>query len=130
MSDLEKYILENRDELDRMEPVPEEAMWQKVRTRTTQQKPPAKVGFNWRMLSIAALVLALGGWGLLFFKKKEPALVPLQAPPTKVEVPIADKEKTPAAEGEPAIAPAAPEVAQAAPKRTPPVAKRPQAKPR
>lgn len=130
MSDLEKYILENRDELDRMEPVPEEAMWQKVRTRTTQQKPSAKVGFNWKMLSIAALVLALAGWGLLFFKKKEPALVPLQAPPTKVEVPIADKEKTPAAKGEPAIAPAAPEVAQASPKRTPPVAKRPKTKPR
>lgn len=129
MSDLEKYILENREELDRMEVVPTEAMWQKVRAKTVQQKPSAKVGLNWKMLSIAALVLALAGWGLLFFKKKEPALVPLQAPPPKVDVPVADKQKTPAAQGNATISPEVAEVAQAAPKRTPPVAKRPKTKP-
>ncbi len=122
MSDLEKYILENRDELDRMEAVPEEAMWQKIRAKTVQQKPPAKVGFNWKMLSIAALVLALAGWGLLFFKK--PSTVPT-APPQKLEVPVAEQNKPAEQPGQPdAEQKETPQAAQAdiaqAQKTTPP----------
>ena len=89
MNNLEKYILENRDELDRMEHVPEEAIWQKIRAISEPQKPPAKLGFNWKMLSIAALVLTLAGWGLLFFKKQE--TVTPAAQPMKQEVPIAEQ---------------------------------------
>jgi|GEM_PF-1248434 len=130
MSDLEKYIHDNRDQLDRMEPVPEEAMWQKIRANSVRQKPPAKGGFNWKILSIAALVLALAGWGLLFFKKTETASVPLNAPPPKVVAPIAEQETTPIAELKTMPPPTEGEVAQAAPKRTPPIAKRPKTKPR
>ncbi|MCC6725683.1 MAG: hypothetical protein IT258_14335 [Saprospiraceae bacterium] len=99
MSDLEKYLLANRDELDRMEAVPEEALWQKIRAETATQKPPARIGFNWKLLSIAALVLALAGWGLLFFLKDEaepPA--PLQRPVPKPSQPIAEQKEQPVQE--------------------------------
>jgi hypothetical protein len=151
MSDLEKYILEHRDDLDRMEAVPEEAMWQKIRANAAPQKPPvamppvamppvdmpaAKFGFNWKLLSIAALVLALAGWGLLFFSKAEPAApAPLKTPPTQaqapqVQAPIAKQDNAPAME--PAIAEqqttATQKVAAASPKGNLPVAERPKAK--
>jgi outer membrane biosynthesis protein TonB len=94
MSDLEKYILEHRDELDRMEAVPEEAMWQRIRASHAPPQAPKKAGFNWKLLSIAALVLALAGWGLWLFKKGEPTVtLPLQTPPPKLQAPIAEQQK-------------------------------------
>lgn len=144
MSNLEKYILEHRDELDRMEAVPEEAMWQKIRANTAPQKPPvamptAKLGFNWKLLSIAALVLALAGWGLLFFRKAEPAPTDggrnlfRQSPPPPT-APIAKQEDAPAME--PPIAQQknnsqvaeTPKVAAASPKGRTPIAKQQKAK--
>ncbi|MBI1227043.1 MAG: hypothetical protein GC192_17560 [Bacteroidetes bacterium] len=89
MNDLEKYILKNRDELDHLEPVPEEAMWKKIRANSIPQKPPTRTGFNWKLLAIATLVLSVAGWGLLFFKKQ--ATVPPVVTPPKQEVPIAEQ---------------------------------------
>jgi hypothetical protein len=134
MSDLEKYLLEHRDELDRMEAVPEEAMWQKIRANIVQQKPATKFRFNWKMLSIAAIVLALAGWGLLVFRKSEPAPVLQKVAPPKVQAPIAKQEDRPAME--PPIAQQkdnaqeaeTPKVAAASPKGNPPIAKQPKAK--
>ena len=138
MSNLEKYILENRDELDRMEAVPEEAIWQKIRAQQLPQKQPVavpsgKLGFNWKILSIAALMLALAGWGLWFFTKVESATpTPLQTPPTKVQAPIAEQptkadEQVPVAEQKAATT-ATSKVAEASPKVKSPIAKQPNAK--
>ncbi len=134
MSDLEKYILENRDELDRMEPVPEEAMWQKIRANSTRQKPPVRTGFNWKWLAIAALVLSVAGWGLLFFKKQaatgernlfRPAPTTPIAAPT---APVAEQKTKPVAEQK-EIAPTQETVAITEKKSIPPVSKRPKSKP-
>lgn len=95
MSDLEKYILENRDELDRMEAVPEEAMWRKIKDKPAPQPtPPAKNGFNWKLLAVAALLLSVVGWGLWCLREKEAGAVPVQrmGMPKKT-VPIAKREK-------------------------------------
>ncbi|MBK8567804.1 MAG: hypothetical protein IPN76_31920 [Saprospiraceae bacterium] len=95
MNQLEKYILEHRDELDRMEAVPEEAMWQRIRAKQVPPPPLSKNGLNLKRLSIAGLVLALAGWGLwFFFSKMEPATTsPPQTPPPKVQMPIAEQQK-------------------------------------
>lgn len=95
MSDLEKYILENRDELDRMEAVPEAAMWQKICANSTRQKPPARTGFHWKWLALAALALSAAGWGLLFLGKKAAPTVPPSVAPTKMETPIAEQKQMP-----------------------------------
>ncbi len=127
MSDLEKYILENRDELDRMEAVPEEAMWQRIRAK--QVPPPPKSGFNWKWLSIAVLVLALAGWGLWFFTKPEPP----QTTPTKPQVPIAEQPEQAAKEEQLVVAEQqqesrSPSVAAAAPRVEQRIAKQPKTK--
>jgi hypothetical protein len=138
MNQLEKYILENRDELDRVEPVPEEAMWQRIRAKQVPPPPPSKYGLNLKRLPIAVLVLALAGWGLWWFTKAEP-LPPdggrnlfRQAPPAP-KVPIAEQQKqpeagqAPVAEQQKGTPP--PAVVQAAPKVKQRIAKQPKAKP-
>jgi hypothetical protein len=138
MSDLEKYILEHRDELDRVEPVPEEAMWQRIRANQLPKQAPKKARFNWKLLSIAALVLALAGWGLWWFTKAEPAgpdggqNLFRQAPPAP-KVPIAEQPKqpeagqAPVAEQQKGTPP--PALVQAAPKVKQRIAKQPKSKP-
>ncbi len=129
MTDLEKYILENRDELDRMEAVPEEAMWQRIRANHAPKQVPKATGFNWKLLSIAALVLALAGWGLWFFAKVEPAAsVPMRTPPPKFQGPIAEQPKQQATVAEQQTKTPPPAVAQAAPKLKQRIAKQPKAK--
>jgi hypothetical protein len=103
MSDLEKYILENRDELDRMEPVPADAMWQKIRANSTRQKPlvalpPARAGFNWKWLAIAALVLSVAGWGLLFFGGRNEFRQTPKTPVAAPKAPVAEQKTPPIAE--------------------------------
>jgi hypothetical protein len=107
MNEFEKYILEHRDELDRIEAVPEEAIWRKLKAKATPP-PPTKPGFNWRLLAIAALLLSVAGWGLWCFGGKKadaapPALPVQQMPVTKPNVPIAE-QKTPELPATPPIA--------------------------
>ncbi|MCU0346952.1 MAG: hypothetical protein MUC59_08405 [Saprospiraceae bacterium] len=136
MSNLEKYILENRDELDRMEAVPEEALWQKIRAQQSPQKlpvavPSGKLGFNWKIWSIAALVLALAGWGLWVFWEKQ-AAAPAVTPALPSKAPMSTM---PVAEQKKAEPTAQPPVAEQIPlptqKPTPPIAqaKKPSKKP-
>lgn len=136
MSDLEKYIHENRDKLDQLEQVPEEAMWQRIRAKTP---PPRRPPFPWKWLSLLAFALVAVGWGLLFFGEKKgqepqppvplqqrqvpPANVPIaeqkmEAPPTE-EVPIAQPENR-IAQQKTTIR------AAAKPKRTPPAKQPPE----
>ncbi|MCF8243775.1 MAG: hypothetical protein K9J37_02335 [Saprospiraceae bacterium] len=129
MSDLEKYILENRDELDRMEPVPEEAMWQKIRANSTRQKPAARAGFNWKLLTIAAFLVALVGWGLLFFggrnSFRQMPTTPIAAP----TAPVAEQKTKPIAEDK-TTTPTQEQVLTIEKKSTPPIAERPKQKAR
>lgn len=97
MSDFEKYILEHRDELDRMEAVPEAAIWQKIKASATPP-PPVKRGFNWKLLAIAALLLSAAGWALwrLGGNKADaaaPTLPMHQKAVPKTSVPIAGQQK-------------------------------------
>ena len=69
-------------------------MWQRIRANHAPKQVPKATGFNWKWLTIAALVLALAGWGLWFFTRAEPAApVPLQTPPPRVQGPIAEQPK-------------------------------------
>ncbi len=98
MNHLEKYILENRDEFDRMEDVPEEAMWQNIRQRnassgeedSTSQHAEKASRNRWKALAITGFILALAGWGILFFKKQTPVEPAVPA----LETPIASQEQT------------------------------------
>lgn len=77
MSDLEKFIHEHRDELDQVEAVPTEALWQKIKAGQTPKAPAKAKGLNWRLLSILGLALVLIGWGIALFRQKE---VPATSP--------------------------------------------------
>jgi hypothetical protein len=92
MDQLEKYLLENRDELDRMEPVPEEAMWRNIQ-KSSQPKPPLEKpkGTNtWMWLAVGAFVFALLGWALLIFEKQPPVEKPETKPAVESPVAVSD----------------------------------------
>lgn len=80
MDQFEKYIKDNRPDMDRLEQVPIDQMWNRIRQKkaaknTTQknttvkhQRPPR----IWKSIAIAASLLALIGWGLWFFQEPAP----------------------------------------------------------
>ena len=72
MDNLEKYLHEKRDEIDRTEAVPEEAMWEAISSKIETAPAVAKRVRLWQRLAIAASVAALAGWGILLLKP-EPA---------------------------------------------------------
>lgn len=70
MDPLEDFILENREDLDRIEPIQEEALWNRIskalpeesKLNIVQQKPnpwQISIGRNWLMLA-AGIALAIG----------------------------------------------------------------------
>lgn len=69
MDQLEKYIRENRQELDRIEPVHADALWERMqapgaKVRTLQPQRASgwdiHIGRNWRMAIAATIALAIG----------------------------------------------------------------------
>lgn len=78
MENFEKYLLENRDELDRMEPLDENRMWRGIegkvgsRSRSTSGAVGIqRLRISWKWLAIAATILALIGWSLFIFQPEE-----------------------------------------------------------
>lgn len=79
MDNFEKYMRENRGELDRLEPLDDKAMWKGVVKRMPPTESPPKgqaitnhgLRSKWKWLAMAASVAALIGWALYFFQPVE-----------------------------------------------------------
>ncbi len=77
MDQLDKYIQENREGLNKVENIPEEKLWNSIshkmkKVDTNLPLPKTTVPIHiWKRLSIAATILALVGWGLWFFKPEQ-----------------------------------------------------------
>jgi len=74
MDNFEKYINENRTELDRMEDVPMEAMWAKIAPENSSilnsEQRKVKVLRNW-VFGLAASIVLLIGFGITLWPKDQ-----------------------------------------------------------
>lgn len=71
MENFEKYLRENRDELDRMEEFEHDKMWKGVFKKIPNHESPGinhPSRFQWKWMAIAASVVALIGWALFIFQ--------------------------------------------------------------
>ena len=72
MENFEKYLRDNREELDRVEPLDEQAMWEGISKKVhSPQSAVRSLRSHWKWLAMAASVAALIGWGLYFLKPAE-----------------------------------------------------------
>lgn len=73
MENFEKYLRDNRDELDRMEAFDSDKMWEGISNSQSQsqsqsQAPVKRLRPVWKWVAIAASMTALIGWALYFFQ--------------------------------------------------------------
>ncbi|MEO1257693.1 MAG: hypothetical protein AAFZ15_02820 [Bacteroidota bacterium] len=73
MDSLEKHIQENRKQMDELEFVPVDKMWNNIAPEKSI-KGELKIAHSsiWKKIAIAASLVALLGWGLWFSQKTEP----------------------------------------------------------
>lgn len=103
MDQFEKYIKENRQELDRIESVDADTLWERMQRpggKIRELKPASRsgwdihIGHNWRLAIAATITLLLGIAGWIYFQPEEINSLPVAGYSIEDYYPqIADEER-------------------------------------